>query len=484
MSFSNVQYKEYTQTLEEENIPIIRLDSSFIVSFKKYLSMIHFIEKTGIETSPLQDLIDITLLGRLATRKLRLHKKGIRSYLISPRTIKPLSVNPTRARIGYVSNARYLVNPHTILFTRTGAKIEHVSILSTYLSELVSQIEGEKMPIAITDDLLQGVSKGEIDPYYVAVLFCTEFGKLLIKLSSYGAVEPHINHKILEKLKIARLNSGIETRISDQIREALEKYEAIAWKSYFKVKRIVEENLPIPNEKKLLFASNMSFSRFTATSRLDPKFMMIEKAIEELTKTKGADIVRVRDWFRVRKGTAPSNRKYRNKKGDPYITSVAIDKSGILDAEFFYYLPQEEQTKTAPKARKGSILVTTDAHDIRGIGKVGIVHPHNDLMLMSGLAMLEPREDTDADPYYAFAILKSKLLNKMIRSSTYGLTAHLTKESIERLPIPIVESIQQDISKLTKSFLDNLHQARKLKRQAISILESRMSEVLKDFCKD
>lgn len=479
MSCAIVHHRKYIQELEEENIPNVRFDPSFIISFKKYFSMIRFIKNAGIEVAPLQDFVDVIRLNRIPTRKLRLQRKGIRSYLISPRTIKPLSVNPTKASVGYVPSTKYLVNPHAILFTRTGAKIEHVSVLPKYLTELVSYIQNEKLPIATTDHLIRGISKGEIDPYYVATLYCTEFGKLLIKLASYGAVKPQIDHKALKRLKIIRLNSKLETSVSEQIRAALDTYESVAWHSYVKTARIVEENLMIQNRKKL-FSAEANFSAFTAAGRLDPKYLIMDKTIEELTKAKGSNIIRVNDWFKVRKGTAPANRAYREKNGTPYVTSAAIDKSGILDEEFFNYLP-EEQTKTTYKAKRGSLLITTDAHDIRGIGKVGIVHPYNDLMVMSGLAILEPREKTDADPYYSFAILKSRLLNNAIKSSTYGLTAHLAKRSIENLPIPIVKSIQQNISTLVKSFLDNLYQGRALKRKAISTLNSRISEVAYDF---
>lgn len=472
---------DYMRDIERENIPLLRFDPSFILSFRKYLNQIALLEKNGLKLIPLEDVVQVIAPPRFATRRLRLQKQGVRSFVITSRTIKPLSLNPNEAQIAYVPNKKYVITPHTILFTETGSKIENVSILPEYLSTFVRSTYQEEIPIAATHHLIRGVVKSDVDPYYLATLYNTQFGNLLIKISTYGAVKPELNQRILEKVKILRLTPMEEDQISKLVKEAFEDYENLAWRSYMQAKRYVAANLPFPSQARI-FSSIVDFSKFKITRRLDPKFLIMDRVISDLTKKVGAKIVRVKDWFHVRKGTAPMNRDYKDKNGDPYIPSQAIAKSGVVDEKGFYYLPPDEQTGKEPRAHIGSILITTDAHDVRGIGKVGIVHPYDNIMVMSGLAILEPKED--ADPYYAFAIFKSKILNITIKSCTYGLTAHLAKKSIEILPIPIIESIQENVSKTIKTFLDNLYRARELKRKAISTLESKIHEVIKYSTKD
>lgn len=481
MSFNNIQLKNYTRDIEKENMPLLRFDPSFILSFRKYLNQLESFEKKGLELTPLDDVVQVIAPPRFATRRLRLQKRGVRSFVITSKTIKPLSLNPNEAQIAYVPNKKYVVTPNTILFTETGSNIKNVSILPKYLSSLIRSTYQEEIPIAATHHLIRGVVKSDVDPYYLATLYNTKFGSLLIEISTYGAVKPELNQKILKKAKILRLSPEEENQISSQVKEAFDNYERVAWQSYMHAERYVAANLRLPSQARI-FSSIVEFSKFKTSRRLDPKFLIMEQFMSDLTKKAGGKIIRVKDWFHVKKGTAPMNRDYRDKKGDAYISSQAIAKSGVVDEQGFYFLPPDEQKGNEPRAYSGSILITTDAHDIRGIGKVGIVHPYNNIMVMSGLTLLQPKED--ADPYYTFAILRSKILRSTLKSRTYGLSAHLTKKSIENMPIPIIKSIKERVSKTIKVFLDNLFRAREQKRKAVSTLESKIQEVLEDSTKD
>jgi hypothetical protein len=456
------------KALGQEEMPLFRLDPSFIISFGNYVHELEKFKQLTAEVWPLKKLAHVVPMARFASRRLRLEKRGQKAFVLSARSIKPLAVVPIDAGISYVPSKKYLLDPSTILFTETGSKIENVAILPKYLKDLIKTTYEKELPIAATHHLIRGVVNSDIPPCYLAAFFNTKFGKLLIKISTYGSVKPEINPEILKQTKILRFKDQ-EERISETIETAHSKYESEAWKAYLTNTALVERCLHLSNES-AFFSANVNLHEFKDVRRLDPKYLIVTKAIKRFAKKIGGGAVNVEDWFDVWKGTAPMRRDYRYKQGDPYVTSQSISKTGLLDDADFYHLPKDEQSGKEHRATKESLLLTSDAHDIRGIGKVGIVYPYDDLLVMSGLAVLKPK--SGANSFYAFAMLKSTLLGSAIRASAYGLTAHLTKESIEKLPIPVLDWTRDDITKMVKTFLDNLYQARKFKRQAISDLES------------
>lgn len=367
-----------------------------------------------------------------------------------------------------------MLKPLSLLFTETGSKIESVALLPQYFPTLIKETYGLDLPLAATHHLTRGVLCSDVSPYYLGAFFATNFGKSLVKISTYGSVKPEMNNDILKKVKIMRFGSSEEEWISDKVKEALETYEYIAWSNYLKTTALIEHKLPLPPKAKF-FSSPVSFQDFQLSGRLDPKFLLNIKMIESLSSTE-ISIVKVKDWFEVSMGAAPRNRLYRRKKGVPYVTFESIEKSGILDDDKFNYIPQNELPNKMPSVRENGLLITCVAHDIRGIGKVGIFRGSKDMAAMNGLAILNPKPEANSS--YAFMILKSKLMNRAIQNLTYGLTAQITKADIENLRFPVIKSIAEDVTIGTNSFLNNSAIARRIKKEALSRLENKLLEVL------
>ena len=198
--------------------------------------------------------------------------------------------------------------------------------------------------------------------------------------------------------------------------------------------------------------------------------------------------------FDVKLGTAPRSREYKSlERGEPYVSYDAIDDSGFIDEELFYRLPNPP--RTTARARKLSILITSVAHSIEGIGKVGILYPYGNMLCMTGLAILNPstaklrsaaqkigclKEKTVEElMLYTFAILKSRLMRRVMQSLTYGLTAQISKKDIENLPIPLIKDLlDSNVTSSVKEFIENMYKANALKRQAITELENYILRLL------
>jgi hypothetical protein len=289
-------------------------------------------------------------------------------------------------------------------------------------------------------------------------------------------VKPEINPEILKQTKLPRLDTTEEKWISETLKNALEKYEHKAWSAYMTADAITEMNLRAPTGSEF-FSADVSFTKFKETGRLDPKFLLTHKMLESFERKGETRTVQIKDWFNVEMGTAPRNRKYRFLAGVPYVTFESIERSGIIDPSKFYHIPRDELPSKMPYVKKNALLITCVAHDIRGIGKVGIASSFKGIPAMNGLAILNPR--VDADPFYALAVLKSRLMKGVVQNLTYGLTAQVRKNDIEEMRLPIINSIREKVSEMIKTFLSNLYHARKLKREAVLRLESEISEASK-----
>jgi len=253
--------------------------------------------------------------------------------------------------------------------------------------------------------------------------------------------------------------------------------------------RIVEEYIGVNVEQ---LAGISSYKEMSIYGRLDSKFYIYLSTLRRLS---GASILKACDLFDVNLGTAPRSREYKSssRQGERYVSYDAIDDSGFVDEELFYTLPSPP--RTVARARKFSLLITAVAHSAEGIGKVGIMYPYSNMLCMAGLAILNPsstklRNVTQKIDYlkeknveelalYAFAILKSQLMRNVMKSLTYGLTAQISKKDVENLPIPLIKDLlSSDVPLLMKEFIENMYTANRLKKMAITELETSISKLL------
>ena len=466
------------------NNPYFRLDTSLLEQHR-ISNILKNLREHGLEITTLNELgFQVWNPPRMAMKRLRLSKTGLKTLFVGVGIAKKISINLSKIEIGYVPNENYLISEGYILAPETGEPACGY-VFEGAIDALHSYYD-DKPPLAATHNLFRVTCEScrkELKRY-IALLLNTSIGLSIIGFAKYGALQPHYRADILAKTPIPLLERG---KHSELLNKALD-HEAKAWRAYFKAMKIVEEYLRVNVEQ---LSGTSSYKEMSVYGRLDSKFYVYLNALRRLPK---AQILRANELFDIKLGTAPRSREYKSlERGEPYVSYDAIDDSGFIDEELFYRLPNPP--RTTARARRLSIPITSVAHSIEGIGKVGILYPHDNMLCMTGLAILNPstaklrsaaqkigclKEKTAEElMLYTFAILKSRLMRRVMQSLTYGLTAQISKKDIESLPIPIIKDLlYSNVTSLVKEFIENMYKANALKRQSITELENYILRLL------
>jgi len=460
------------------NNPYFRLDAS-LQEQHRISNILKNLREYGLEITTLNELgFQVWNPSRMAMKRLRLSKTGLKTLFVGVGIAKKISINLSKIKIGYVPNENYLISEGYILVPETGEPAcgyvfeGSIDVLHSYYDD--------KSPLAATHNLYRITCEScrkELKRY-IALLLNTNLGTSIIKFAKYGALQPHYRGDILAKMPIPLLERGKHSELLDK---ALD-HEVKAWRAYFRAMRTMEEYIGV-NVEQLTGIS--SYKEMSVYGRFDSKFYIYLSTLRRLS---GASILKACELFDVNLGTAPRSREYKSssRQGEPYVSYDAIDDSGFVDEELFYTLPSPP--RTVARARKFSLLITAVAHSAEGIGKVGIMYPYSNMLCMAGLAILNPsstklRNVTQKIDYlkeknveelalYAFAILKSQLMRNVMESLTYGLTAQISKKDVENLPIPLIKDLlNSDVPLLIKEFIENMYTANKLKKKAVAELE-------------
>jgi len=460
---SLVRVERFSKTLKGEYG--LRFDPLHILNYEGYTTLLNELKREGVCIVKFSDIL-----------KGRIENITGKTATILIRSLWKASIHPLKIQLRE-SGRRLKCDEQDVVFVATGlGSIGKVSIVPHYITKIVN------VPIATTPDLfiLHPHSDRLNIPYYITALANTRFGRIMINMLTYGSTgQLHLDTRWLEKVKIPIVDSW--RHIASVMRNAIEYYEAKAWSAYFRAMKVIEEYLNMPPIEHTGFSTLKDFVFF---GRLDPKFFIHINVLKRLPSVK---IVPAKKLFDVKLGTAPRSRRYKIEKGEAYISYDAIDESGIIDEDLFYRLPKPPKRTT--RASKYSVLITSVAHGIEGIGKVGIVFPHSNILCMAGLAVFNPSQHKIGKicheiaciegrslreiMLYTFAALKSRLMKRIMQSLTYGLTAQISKKDLENLPIPIIENIlNSEVPAQIEDFLKNMIEADKLKKQAIKALES------------
>jgi len=471
-----VKMNDYETQCIQLGIPYLKLNTLSIMSVYSYGKLF-----TTLKKSKEWDFIridsdygfEVYYPSRVAWRKLRRQGKLLDVLVYGAGAIKNFTIHPLKGNISPIPSEDYLVDENTVLAVRTG-EITKSGIVPTGFKKLIKMSYGTK-DVAFTEDLIRIKHNNEDTRLYTILFLNTELGKHISKIAYYGALQPHLDENILKSIPIPIPNDF------NKIKDILTKFsnaltcEIRAWEAYFKAMKIVEEYLP-PTILEKTTTSVASFKDFKNYGRLDSKFYLGLTMLEKVAK---GNVIPANKLFNVVLGTAPRSREYKNREeGLPYISYESIDDSGYTDDNLFYRVPK---SNSRAKAKRGSVIITTVAHSIEGIGKVGILYPHDDVLAMTGLAILNPKlkdERNEELCFYTFGVLKSSLMRKFLQSLTYGLTAQIAKPDVERIPIPVINEIFSDVAKNMRNFIENIHKANKIKRETIKMLEAELNRAL------
>lgn len=441
--------------------PYFRLDSSLIEQ-QILTTILKKLKEHGIELASLEELgFNVWAPPRMAMKKLRMSRTGLKTLFIGVGIAKKVSINLAKVEIGYVPNDSYLIEEGYVLIPETGEPACGY-VFKGALEALHSYYE-DNPPLAATHNLFRITCKScpsELK-LYIALLLNTNIGITIMRYTKYGALQPHYRGDILSKTQIPLLKGKHVELISNALSR-----EAKAWRAYFKAMKIVEEYIG-KTERLTTSIVRVKGLHNISYLRLDPSRLLAFSMVSRLVEEHEGKMHRISDMFQVYTAGIPREKKYKIKVGQyPLITIDSIDESGIIDYEKIYYITK---TKGTPWTR-GSLLLVKDG---ASIGKIGIL-PY-DAYVMQGIATLIPKPGTKEQlKYYIFALLKTRFYKKIIESLGYGATVQysITKDELESLEVPVVEEIVDEVSKNVKEFIGNIYEADELKRKALSELES------------
>jgi|GEM_PF-2436561 len=461
---SLIKKKEYEDYTNREKLPLLRLDSTYLLNLKVYSHIMQQAKDNKI------DVFSIEEIGKL--RKGQEKEGGVKAFGIMVKSIAKLTIHLLKLEVKSVSQSS-LVNPYNIAIISTGiGSIGRSGLVPRFLHKLIEDLFDEKLPVSVTQHVIKfELERKDVSPYYIIALLNSFYGKMLIEgIATYGAtgqLEVHI--PILSKLKVPIVD--IQNKVAKTVMEALEEYESKAWRAYFNAMKIVEEYLGKPEELVFSVVRARDIEK-TTRFRIDPSRLLILGVVSKLISKYGGRVHKVSDLLEVHTTGVPREKRYKVKEGQhPLITIDSIDESGIIDDEKIYYITGKKRPYP-----KGSILLVKDG---ASIGKTGIL-PY-DAYVMQGIATLICRSNVDESlKYYVFATLKSSLYKRVIEALGYGATVQysITKDEIESLEIPVIEEIAKDVSRYMKEFVENMYQANVLKKQAVMELENYILKLL------
>ncbi len=487
MTIRVIRFRSLLENYRRLNISHIKLNPLSVLSAVRYNELLATLINERFEVIHLsRDYeFEVIQVPRLAWKKVRRSGQKADTVAYGAGALWKLSVHPLKGTITPFPSETYEALDETLLLTRTG-RIGVCSFVPNKFTDVVKE-SFNKEHIIYTEHILRVIHKNKDLLKYFVVLFNSLIGRLLSNVAWYGALQPELDRKVVEQIPIPVAPVHIRNKVIEPLNSAYE-LEVKAWRAYFKAMKIVEEYLGADAEP---ISGTSSYREIKAYGRLDSKFYVYLNA---LRRWSSAQILEANELFDVKLGTAPRSREYKSlKQGEPYVSYDAIDDSGFVDEELFYKLPNPP--RTTARARKFSILITSVAHSIEGIGKVGVLYPYDNMLCMTGLAILNPsstklrnlaqkinylKEKTVEEfMLYAFAVLKSQLMRRVMQSLTYGLTAQISKKDIENLPVPLIKDLlDSDVISSVKVFIENMYQANVLKRQAIMELENHVLKLL------
>ncbi|MCD6428201.1 MAG: restriction endonuclease subunit S [Desulfurococcales archaeon] len=445
------------------NINYIKLNPLSMLSAARYTKLLTTLMDNGFEVINLtrDHGFEVTQAPRFAWEKFRRTYLKCDTIVYGAGSLWKLTTHPLKGTFSPKPKEVYLVKDTTLLVTRTG----RINVSGLFLKEH-NQLITELLEVehtAFTEDLLRVISNDRKILKYVITFLNSSFGYDLSNIAWFGALQPHLDPKIIEKIPIPLAPISIRSKIVGLLTSAYE-LEIKAWRAYFKAMKIVKEYFD-KTERSITGIVRIRDIRNFPYFRVDPSRPLASDAVSRLVKEYSGRVRRISDLFEVRTAGVPREKKYKIRKGQyPLITIDSIDESGIIDYEKIYYM-----TRKGEPCPKGSILLVKDG---ASIGKASIL-PY-DAYVMQGIATLVPKPNVDETlKYYVFALLKSSFYRRTIEALGYGATVQysITKDELESLEIPIMEGLANEVSKHMKEFIEKMYDADKLKMRAISELE-------------
>lgn len=108
------------------------------------------------------------------------------------------------------------VRPDMVLLSMSGS-----------VGSVAVALESWPYPINSNQDIAK-IVPSKISPFYLAAYLSSRFGRTQIDRLPVGSVQQHVFLWMIERIQVPRFGSGLEQRISEQVREAYTAYESVS----------------------------------------------------------------------------------------------------------------------------------------------------------------------------------------------------------------------------------------------------------------
>jgi len=362
---------------------------------------------------------------------------------------------------------------------------EHKRILSTHLNPrdiVFSKIGTIGRLSVISEDLGQvNISENNIGirfhqlPIYerIFILFFlfSRYGQAQILRRASGNVQPKLNVKDIESIKIPRIGDETKIELAEKYKQMYALYNQSVL-LYSQAEKLLLEKLGLKDfkqEYQLSYSANLS--KVFGVHRIDAEYFqpMYRDIENHLVKEFDAKSIRMSNFIDVTTGQYAQ--KYVEKsEGRPYIRGTNI-KSGSIETSGLLYIDPKDQVETK-KAKEGDVVVTR----VGTIGLSGRIPKECEGATISDNLIRLRFDQEKLNSHYVALFLGSAIgVSLMIRNSRGSVQQRLNQETLKEIPVPMLPGETQQ---LIASLVQKSHEIRTKGKELLEQAKRKVEEMV------
>lgn len=358
------------------------------------------------------------------------------------------------------------------VYEKLSLKLEEFDIVTPRVGTLgnAAVIFDDNLPSTANQNLAQiKADSNKIDPIYLAVFLCSNYGRKQFERAATGNVQPWLNLIQIKNLKVFLPTKSLQEEVRNLALEALEILKN-SIKFYQEAEDLLLGELGL---KSFMVEDDLSFvvnpSEVRSSHRADAEYF--QPKYKELTeKIKKQNAKKIGDLATIKKGFEPGSEAYQ-EEGKLFIRVSSLSKNGLEDKEQKYLSDdQYNKLKDSFEPKAGEILLTKDASP----GIAYVLKEQVEGIISGGILRLKLKNDIEPE-YVALCINSIIGQWQAERDAGGSVIAHWRPEQIRNLLIPILpKSTQQKIADLVRKS----YEARKKSKELLEEAKRKVEEII------
>ncbi len=361
-------------------------------------------------------------------------------------------------------------------YKKLSLKLEEFDILTPRVGTLgnATVVFNTNLPATANQNLAQiKADLNKIDPVFLAIFLCSNYGRKQFERAATGNVQPWLNLMQIKNLKVFVPKKKLQEEIRDLALEAL-KVSKGSIEFYKQAEELLLEELglssfakAIEDEKDLWWVVDLSDVK--SAKRIDADYFQpkYQKLVEQIQKNNSRSLG---DLVLIKKGFEPGSEAYQ-EEGKLFIRVSSVSKLGIEEKDQ-KYLSEElyKELKKDYEPKLGDILLTKDATP----GIAYVIKEPIEGIISGGILDLKVKENIESE-YLALCISSIVGQWQAQRDSGGSVIAHWKPKQIKNLLIPILpKQTQQKIAELVRKS----HEARNKSKELLEEAKRKVEEMI------